>query len=215
MAYSLIVVGITAILLTAPCNSIPSTVNETVLTEFMTSLWQADVNRASDSDITLALQATVSNHSATDNAPSRLFAHVNPAVLQRSTYAALVALLDTTIQAEIDSYLNALTNTPVMRRTYEFLKNRGYVGQSMPDFREKMKSLWFTLYPRSSRSSHHQQDSSGFEHTFSGETYSNKVTGFHNWVRFYLEEKSGHIITWVTFNRNSPTFWPLVSHGMV
>lgn len=37
-------------------------------------------------------------------------------------------------------------------------------------------------------------DSSGFEHVFVGETRSGtEILGFHNWIQFYLQEKSSHL----------------------
>lgn len=37
-------------------------------------------------------------------------------------------------------------------------------------------------------------DSSGFEHVFVGETKSGtEIVGFHNWIQFYLQEKSGNL----------------------
>ena len=32
-----------------------------------------------------------------------------------------------------------------------------------------------------------------FEHVFVGEIKSGAVSGFHNWVQFYLEEESGNV----------------------
>ena len=34
-------------------------------------------------------------------------------------------------------------------------------------------------------------DSSGFEHVFVGEESRGSITGLHNWIQFYLEEKKG------------------------
>lgn len=56
-------------------------------------------------------------------------------------------------------------------------------------YREVIKELWFNLYARSSSG---PINSSGFEHVLVGET-SSKVSGFHNWIQFYLEEKKGTI----------------------
>lgn len=56
-------------------------------------------------------------------------------------------------------------------------------------YREVIKELWFNLYARSSTG---PINSSGFEHVLVGET-SSKVSGFHNWIQFYLEEKKGAI----------------------
>ncbi|CAG2250348.1 ENDOU [Mytilus edulis] len=65
-----------------------------------------------------------------------------------------------------------------------------YVSSSMVDFEHKLKSVWFTTYPRSGSS--RTLDSSGFEHVFVGEVKGSSVDGFHNWIQFYLEEKKGH-----------------------
>lgn len=37
-------------------------------------------------------------------------------------------------------------------------------------------------------------DSCGFEHVFVGETRSGtEIIGFHNWIQFYLQEKSNNL----------------------
>jgi len=40
---------------------------------------------------------------------------------------------------------------------------------------------------------HRSTNSSGFEHVFVGETRQHDVTGFHNWIQFYLQEKAGQL----------------------
>lgn len=48
--------------------------------------------------------------------------------------------------------------------------------------------MWFYFYRRKA-----YRDSSGFEHVFLGETQTKngatQVSGFHNWLQLYLEEK--------------------------
>lgn len=40
----------------------------------------------------------------------------------------------------------------------------------------------------------YRQDSCGFEHVFVGETkHGQEITGFHNWIQFYLQEKHDHV----------------------
>jgi len=62
------------------------------------------------------------------------------------------------------------------------------VPSSSSDFKRLLYKIWFELYRRSGA-----KDSSGFEHVFSGEIKKGQVTGFHNWIKFYLEEKSGNL----------------------
>ena len=39
-----------------------------------------------------------------------------------------------------------------------------------------------------------REDSCGFEHVFVGETkHGSDIIGFHNWVQFYLQEKSSNL----------------------
>ena len=55
-------------------------------------------------------------------------------------------------------------------------------------FKDELYTWWFAKY---SRSSGDALDSSGFEHVFLGEVRKSEVTGFHNWVVAYEEEKEG------------------------
>lgn len=60
---------------------------------------------------------------------------------------------------------------------------------SEADFKDFMKTTWFGLYSRSGGI----LDSSAFEHTFVGEMKNGAVTGFHNWIQFYLQEMAGNL----------------------
>jgi len=70
---------------------------------------------------------------------------------------------------------------------HSFLSQRGLASPSVSGFIAELKTYWFQLYSRSS-----VLDSSGFQHVFVGEVRgTDEVTGFHNWIQGYLEEKAG------------------------
>ncbi|XP_068948792.1 uridylate-specific endoribonuclease isoform X4 [Petaurus breviceps papuanus] len=70
---------------------------------------------------------------------------------------------------------------------------------SEQEFVSDLKNMWFGLYSRGND----EGDSSGFEHVFSGEVKKGKVTGFHNWIRFYLQEKEG-LVDYYSHNYDGP-----------
>lgn len=58
----------------------------------------------------------------------------------------------------------------------------------MNDFQNVVYDCWFAPYRRVK-----SNDSSGFEHVFVGEEKNGKITGLHNWIQYYVEEKKGNI----------------------
>ena len=64
----------------------------------------------------------------------------------------------------------------------------------MNDFCNVVYDCWFAPYRRV-----RNNDSSGFEHVFVGEEKDGKITGLHNWIQYYIEEKKGSIdyLGWV------------------
>ncbi len=64
----------------------------------------------------------------------------------------------------------------------------------MNDFQNVVYDCWFAPYRRVTNN-----DSSGFEHVFVGEEKDGKITGLHNWIQYYIEEKKGNIdyLGWV------------------
>ncbi|XP_064597523.1 uridylate-specific endoribonuclease-like [Liolophura sinensis] len=189
------------------CNGAPSPPGSTPtdLHGIASLIWEKDVNRASSSHITVNYQGHTSTSSGgVDKATHPYFTHVNEAVLfSRPTYSHFISLLDNydhSVDAteylsehqwhETDRFLDVALDTDVMRETEKFLRSKGLVSGGSSAFRSKLHSLWFELYKRSSNG---KISSSGFEHVFVGETKSNSVTGFHNWIQFYLEEKRGRL----------------------
>ncbi|XP_060619799.2 uridylate-specific endoribonuclease [Anolis sagrei] len=176
-------------------------------------LYQSDSNRAEESDIILNKQHLASNtKDQEDESPEPLFKYVNQEKLfSKPTYASFIKLLNnyhrkvgtgeefTADQLkEQDNFLQEIMKTKVMKELYSFLhsKNR-YDTES--DFVADLKKMWFGLYSRGND----EGDSSGFEHIFLGEVKKGKVSGFHNWIRFYLLEKEG-VINYLSYNYDGP-----------
>ncbi|XP_049636900.1 uridylate-specific endoribonuclease-like [Suncus etruscus] len=128
-----------------------------------------------------------------------LFTYVNEKLFSKPTYRAFINLLNNyhpkTGQgehfsaqqlAEQDTFLEEVMKTNVMKELYGFLHRKNHYN-SEEEFVKDLKNMWFGLYSRDKG----DRDSSGFEHVFSGEIKHGKVTGFHNWIRFYFQEKEG------------------------
>uniref|UniRef100_A0A8D0L6R4 Uridylate-specific endoribonuclease n=1 Tax=Sphenodon punctatus TaxID=8508 RepID=A0A8D0L6R4_SPHPU len=177
-------------------------------------LYESDTNRAQASDITLNPQQSVSSSEAKgreDRSPEPLFSHVNEELFSKPTYAAFVKLLDNyqretgrgedfTAQQlkEQDNFLQEIMKTKVLRELYSFLNKKNRYS-SEEEFLADLKKMWFGLYSRGKQ----EEDSSGFEHVFSGEVKKGKVSGFHNWIRFYLLEKQG-LVDYYSYSYDGP-----------
>uniref|UniRef100_H2N0I2 Uridylate-specific endoribonuclease n=1 Tax=Oryzias latipes TaxID=8090 RepID=H2N0I2_ORYLA len=170
------------------------------------TLYTLDSNKASASQLKIDPQALVADSqtsSQTDLSSSRLYSYLDEGTLfSKPTYAAFLALLDnynwmtgttesfTSQQlAEQDTFLKeTMSNTEVGKELFAFLYTKGYYA-SEAEFIQDLKNMWFGLYSRYNG----KMDSSGFEHIFSGEIKGGKVSGFHNWIQFYLLEKKGEL----------------------
>ena len=76
---------------------------------------------------------------------------------------------------------------------------------------DKFNELWFELYDRDG-TNNLVLGSSGFEHIFVGEVKNGKVTGFHGWINFYLEESVGNLDYFGYMNKvdfGNVSFWPI------
>jgi poly(U)-specific endoribonuclease len=128
-----------------------------------------------------------------------LFTFVDEKVLTRPTFAAFIALLDNYFAelgvtevvtreelAENKQFLNVILDTAVMQYVHRYLLAKGKTrSETREAFLQELDRVWFGLYSRQTRN-----DSSGFEHVFLGEIKDNEVTGFHNWIRIYMEERT-------------------------
>ncbi|KAA0201107.1 Poly(U)-specific endoribonuclease-A, partial [Fasciolopsis buskii] len=168
------------------------------LSDLIHELWLLDSAQLTPGiDYKLNLQGKLGRDGQDDRAKDRLFTFVKwsrirqipsvPEFLQLlDNYEPIIGVPENMTdekQIEIDSFLTAVIKTSVMRKTHQFLVDRGL---SMPDpnqFKEQLFSLWFRQYKRRRR-----QDSSAFEHVFVGEQGYNKLLGLHNWIQFADQE---------------------------
>ncbi|XP_075409129.1 uridylate-specific endoribonuclease [Tenrec ecaudatus] len=177
-------------------------ISQEELREISEKIYVSDINKAQKEDILLNSQNSISPSETgdqMDRCPEPLFTHVNEKLFSKPTYAAFINLLNnyqratghgehfsTQQLAEQDAFLREIMKTAVMKELYGFLRGKNRYS-SEQEFVGDLKNMWFGLYSRSKQ----ERDSSGFEHVFSGEIKKGKVTGFHNWIRFYLQEKEG------------------------
>jgi poly(U)-specific endoribonuclease len=162
------------------------------------ALWNADANRATDSQIRLDYQDHTNGGDRVDNAPRNLFKSVDAALLRKPTYQALYDLFDayasssastSSAGTKINAFLDKISATPVYATLQKFLADKGYEpAKNNADFRKAMSQIWFGDYGRSGSG-----QSSGFEHVFIGEVKNGQVSGLHNWVRMYYLEQKGKL----------------------
>ncbi|CAM9754297.1 unnamed protein product, partial [Laminaria digitata] len=91
-------------------------------------------------------------------------------------------------QETID-FIEAVMATPCMRYAHQYLAKAGAAPESETAFKNLLHQTWFAMYSRG----HGVDDSSGFEHVFVGESKRGEVTGLHNWIQIYSEEKNGRL----------------------
>eukprot|EP00118_Oscarella_pearsei_P024753 m.306723 g.306723 ORF g.306723 m.306723 type:complete len:280 (+) comp41532_c0_seq1:1357-2196(+) len=181
------------------------------LSGICTRLWSMDENRLEPGeDYAINLQGGTKRYWKRDQASEPLFTFVSPSALQKPTYKTFIALLDNyeketkvpetvTPQEERENwaFIEAVMDTKVMKEAHSFLASKRKAQSDERSFKKLLYKIWFQLYRRTRDTSH--ADSSGFEHVFVGETRSpgegkpNVVLGFHNWLQFYLQEKTGNV----------------------
>ncbi|XP_046573099.1 uridylate-specific endoribonuclease-like isoform X2 [Haliotis rubra] len=182
-----------------------STTSHTTLTQATLAdrLWTIDPDRFDTQDVHLNTGSRTYPGNTADTSPLPLFSSVNSNLLSRPLYKTLFALYDdyeprlgvsdplsVSDRVDISHFLDVVMASPVMKETHTYLEDHGLYTGDMTAFRKKIFSLWFDPYPRSKGK---PNDSSAFEHVFVGEYKGTKTEGLHNWVRFYYEEKAGHI----------------------
>ena len=167
-------------------------------------MWDLDLNRLTpNKDYTINVQDGKKPYWKEDAADDPLFTFVDKAALRRPTYKAFYALLDnykaecgqaervtSSERQENWAFLKAIMQTAPMQLCHQYLVKKGEAPESQDDFVKLLHKIWFDLYGRSRGG---PKDSSGFEHVFIGEVKDGKVSGFHNWIQFYMEELKGQL----------------------
>jgi hypothetical protein len=170
-------------------------------------LWELDVHRlVPGKDYVINVQQGKSMYDSADVADEPLFTFVDELVFsQYPTYSAFIALLDNYVSSLGESetvtedeksenlrFLNLIMDSAVMQYLHQYLVQKHLTkATTRAAFLSELNHLWFSLYKRKVAN-----DSSGFEHVFVGEIKEEnmEITGFHNWIQLYLEEKK---VRWI------------------
>eukprot|EP00250_Pteridium_aquilinum_P003118 c13449_g1_i1 orf=184-1512(+) len=169
-------------------------------------LWELDLNRLTpgrDYEINCGDGKKV--YDKEDMAENSLFRSVNRDVFRRPTYARFYALLDNyTAQQGVRervteeekqeelAFIEEISRSAPVKYLHEYLAAKRIVSRSHEEFKQQLHSLWFGLYGRGGA----HGSSSAFEHVFIGEIKGGReeeVSGFHNWIKFYVEEAAGRV----------------------
>mmetsp|Transcript_24784 Transcript_24784/g.49308 ORF Transcript_24784/g.49308 Transcript_24784/m.49308 type:complete len:482 (-) Transcript_24784:233-1678(-) len=188
----------------APENTISKMSMSVTLEEAIQRLWDLDANRlVPGKDYAINVQRFTKVYNKEDEADDPLFSRVSGSALQGRTFKTFIALLDnykaevgaaevitSHERKEIWDFIAAIMATGPMQYCFHYCAaHNDQVKLSDPKgFTKLLYEIWFELYNRS-----RAKDSSGFEHVFVGEIKNGAVTGFHNWIQFYLTEKKGHL----------------------
>jgi poly(U)-specific endoribonuclease len=166
-------------------------------------LWELDIHRlVPDRDYSINVQGGKFVSDNYDAAAEPLFRFIDEAALSQPTFRAFISLLDnyvaSTGTAEVVSaeelsenrrFLGLIMDTKPMQYVHQYLIAKQLTKATTREaFIQVLNELWFGLYRRKVTN-----DSSAFEHVFLGEIVQdkNEVTGFHNWIQLYLEERKG------------------------
>lgn len=169
------------------------------LTKASEKLWELDHDRLTIArDVFINVQRAVAVYHTGDRSNEEFFDHIERDVFLKPTFRCFFALLDNyeTVTGKREvvtaeerrenwNFINACCLTPVMRYAHAWCVGRGLVPKDEATWKKMLYNAWFALYRRGTHN-----DSCGFEHVFVGEVKNDSVTGFHNWLQFYREEKA-------------------------
>lgn len=169
-------------------------------------LWELDLNRlVPGQDYEIDCGKGKKPYNEGDVAHNVLFSWVNKLVFRRPTYSRFYILLDnynpsqgshevvtSEEKQEQTAFIEEISRTAPIKYLHKYLVAKGLTSPNYSVFKGKLNSIWFDLLDRCGTS----DNSSAFEHVFVGEInrhQTKEVSGFHNWIQFYLEESKGRV----------------------
>ncbi|XP_076926561.1 uncharacterized protein LOC143589783 [Bidens hawaiensis] len=169
-------------------------------------LWELDHNRLTPGkDYEIDCGEGKKSYQKQDMAEGSLFTRLSEDVLRKPTISRFCSLLDnynphegykeqvtSQEKQEQAAFIEEICRTAPIKYLYKYLCAKGVVSEDFQEFKRLLTSLWFELYGRGGTSG----CSSAFEHVFVGEIKNRgeqSVSGFHNWLQFYMEEAKGRV----------------------
>ncbi|XP_076885800.1 uncharacterized protein LOC143535425 [Bidens hawaiensis] len=169
-------------------------------------LWELDHNRLTPGkDYEIDCGEGKKSYQKQDMAEGSLFTWLSEDVLRKPTISRFCSLLDnynphegykeqvtSQEKQEQAAFIEEICRTAPIKYLYKYLCAKGVVSEDFQEFKRLLTGLWFELYGRGGTSG----CSSAFEHVFVGEIKNRgeqSVSGFHNWLQFYMEEAKGRV----------------------
>uniref|UniRef100_A0A2P2JL91 PolyU-specific endoribonuclease-B n=1 Tax=Rhizophora mucronata TaxID=61149 RepID=A0A2P2JL91_RHIMU len=187
-------------------NLVPSEEELADLSKACNRLWELDLNRlipGKHYEIDVGEGKKV--HDKEDAAQGSLFSWLSEDVLRKPTFSRFCSLLDnynpnegykevitSEERQEQVAFIEEISRTAPIKYLHNYLASKGILSRDKQDFKRMLMNLWFDLYGRGGT----YGSSSAFEHVFVGEIKhcdEVEVSGFHNWLQFYLEEAKGTV----------------------
>ncbi|TMX02662.1 hypothetical protein EJD97_020567 [Solanum chilense] len=176
------------------------------LSKACNKLWELDLNRlVPGKDYQIECGEGKKVYNKDDMAEGCLFSWLNDDVFNKPSYSRFCSLLDNynpnqgvkenvtpEEKREQTAFIEEISRTAPIKYLHKYLSLKGIISGDYEEFKRMLTRLWFDLYGRGGTSA----SSSAFEHVFVGEIKERgekEVSGFHNWLQFYLEEAKGNV----------------------
>lgn len=165
-------------------------------------LWDLDENRLEcTKDYILNVGEGKKSYETGDVAAEKLFTAVTKRVWNKESFKRFYDLLDNyeaetgvaevethQEKKEISDFLDCIMATKPMQYCHNYLIEKKIIAPDAAAFKKALVQMWFSYFRREEG-----MDSCGFEHVFLGESKDDDVSGFHNWIQFWIEEVKGNV----------------------